>query len=478
MNPLPLPDVLAGTGGTLRGDLSPATVFPKIERNSRHVVPGDCFIAVRGEHFDGHQFVPDAFAQGAVAAIVRAAWADEHPEITDPLILVDDPVTALQRLAAWRRDRMDVQVIGVTGSVGKTSAKEAIASVLAQKFRVFKSPGNLNTEIGLPLSLLEAPDDAQILVLEMGGAYAFGELALLSSIAKQRVGVVTNVYPVHLERMGTIEAIAETKTELVEALPDDGVAVLNGDDFRVRAMARRTRARVITYGLDAANEIRADGVTTLGLKGTSFWVTINGDRRFVRIPFVGAHGVQIALIAIATGHVFGMDIAEMLLGLQDPAVQVRLLFVPGPNGAQLIDDTYNASTPSMLSSLSVLADVQSDRRIAVLGDMREMGSVEEEEHELVGTRAGGVVDLLVTYGDLARIIARAAAEVERPPDRPLISISFAEDERQELVDYLRSELREGDCVLLKGSRGLQMEDIVAALRGDVLADGESSGHGQ
>lgn len=475
MNPLPLPDVLAGTGGTLRGDLPPATLFPKIERNSRNVHPGDLFIAIHGEHYDGHRFVPDAVAHGAAAAIVRASWASDHPEITTPLIVVEEPVAALQRLATWRRDRMDVQVVGVTGSIGKTSAKEAIASVLGQRFRVYKSPGNLNTEIGLPLSVLEAPDDAQILVLEMGGAYAFGELALLSSIAKQRVGVVTNVYPVHLERMGTIEAIAETKTELVEALPADGVAILNGDDFRVRAMARRTRARVVTFGLDQANEVRADGVTTLGLKGMSFWITINGDRHFVRIPFVGAHGVQIALIAIATGHVFGMDIAEMLLGLQDPAVQVRLLFVPGPNGAQLIDDTYNASTPSMLSSLSVLADVQAERRVAVLGDMREMGDIEEEEHDIVGTRAGDVVDLLVTYGDLARIIARAARAVGRPPDRPLAIVSFAEAQREEMIAYLRGELRSGDCVLLKGSRGLQMEDIVAVLRSDVQADSAASG---
>lgn len=477
MNPLPLPNVLAGTGGTLRGDLPPATTFPKIERNSRHVVPGDLFIAIRGERFDGHQFVPDAIACGAAAAMVSESWANEHPEIEAPVIVVDEPIVALQRLARWRRERMDVQVIGITGSVGKTSAKEAIASVLAQKFRVYKSPGNLNTEIGLPLSLLEAPDDAQILVLEMGGAYAFGELALLSSIARQRVGVVTNVYPVHLERMGTIEAIAETKTELVEALPPDGVAILNGDDFRVRAMARRTQARVVTFGLDPSNEIRADTVTTLGLKGMSFWITIHGDRRFVRIPFVGAHAVQIALIAMATGHVFGMDIAEMLLGLQDPSVQVRLLFVPGPNGAQLIDDTYNASTPSMLSSLSVLSDVQSGRRVAVLGDMREMGDVEEEEHELVGTRAGDVVDLLVTYGELARIFARAASEVERPPDRPLTIVSFAEEQRQELIDYLRSELRADDCVLLKGSRGLQMEDIVAALRSDVQPAGKAAEQG-
>ena len=472
-----LADVIAGTGGVVRsggsGELAPGTVFPRLERDSRNVATGDLFIAIRGEQHDGHEFVAGAADRGAAAAIVTETWADQQGDVGLPLIVVDEPIAALQRWAAWRRGRLDVRVVGVTGSVGKTSAKEAIAAVLAQRFRVYRSPGNFNNEIGLPLSLLDAPDDTEILVLEMGGAYALGELTLLATIARPTVGVVTNVYPVHLERMGTIEAIARTKAELVEALPPDGVAVLNGDDERVRAMAAGVEGRVITYGLNRDNDIRADSVTTEGLEGTTFWVTIDGDRLFLKVPFVGAHGVQIALVAIATGHSFGMHISEMLVGLNDPSVQVRLLFVQGPNGAQLIDDTYNASTPSMLSSLGLLADLRgsSGRRVAVLGEMRELGPVAEEEHRVVGRRAGEVADIVVAYGGLAYLIAAEARSMPRSGDKPLRVQSFELEQRQELVDFLRAELRHGDIVLLKGSRGLQMEQFVAALRADADAAG-------
>ncbi|MDQ4099201.1 MAG: UDP-N-acetylmuramoyl-tripeptide--D-alanyl-D-alanine ligase [Chloroflexota bacterium] len=472
-----LADVLAGTGGTLRGELHPETTFPRLQRDSRTVEAGDLFIAIRGEQHDGHDFVAGAAVRGGAAAIVAERWAAEHADAGLPLIVVDEPITALQRWAAWRRKRLNVRVVGVTGSVGKTSAKEAIAAVLAQRFRVYRSPGNYNNEIGLPLSLLEAPDDSEVLVLEMGGAYAFGELTLLASIAQPTVGVVTNVYPVHLERMGSIEAIARTKAELVEALPADGIAVLNGDDARVRAMATGVRGRVITYGLDQSNDIRADSVTTEGLEGTTFWVTIEGDRLYLKVPFVGAHGVLIALVAIAVGHSFGMHISEMLVGLKDPSVQVRLLFVPGPRGAQLIDDTYNASTPSVLSALALLSDLRGrGRRVAVLGDMRELGPVAEEEHRVVGRRAGEVADLLVTYGEMARLIATEAQAMPRPDDAPLQVRSFQLDERRPLVDFLQGELGNGDIVLLKGSRGLQMEQFVAALRAD--ADTEQTDLGE
>jgi UDP-N-acetylmuramoyl-tripeptide--D-alanyl-D-alanine ligase len=466
-----LADVLVGTDGVLRGDLPPGTVFPRLERDSREIATGDLFIAIRGEQHDGHDFVAGAATRGAAAAIVAEAWAEQQGEVGMPLIVVDEPIAALQRWAAWRRERLDVRVVGVTGSVGKTSAKEAIAAVLAQRFRVYRSPGNYNNEIGLPLSLLEAPEDTEVLVLEMGGAYAFGELTLLASIARPTVGVVTNVYPVHLARMGSLEAIARTKAELVEALPPDGVAVLNGDDERVRAMAAGVQGRVVTYGLDPHNDIRADSVTTEGLEGTTFWVTIEGDRLFLKVPFVGAHGVLIALVAIATGHSFGMHISEMLVGLKDPSVQVRLLFVPGPNGAQLIDDTYNASTPSVLSSLALLADLRGRRRVAVLGEMRELGSVAEEEHRVVGRRAGEVADVVVTYGELGHLIAAEAQSMPRPEDKPLLVQTFDLEQRQELVDFLQRELRNGDIVLLKGSRGLQMEQFVAALRADADAAG-------
>jgi UDP-N-acetylmuramoyl-tripeptide--D-alanyl-D-alanine ligase len=299
----------------------------------------------------------------------------------------------------------------------------------------------------------------------MGGAYAFGEIRLLAAIARPQIGVVTNVHPVHLERMGTIEAIAETKAELVDAVPEDGWAVLNGDDTRARAMATRCRGRVLFYGLGPDNDVRGSDVESQGLDGTAFWLHMNGEANRVKVPLIGGHAVQLALAGIAVGRAAGMDVAEILLGLAEPGVQVRLLIGPGPNGSQLIDDTYNASTPSMMSALGLLEAINPPRAIAVLGDMRELGELAEHEHITVGRRAGEVADLVVTFGELARIIAREAATTDGRFDAgPPRVTSFGLEQREELIDYLRRELREGDVVLLKGSRGLEMETIVAALR--------------
>ena len=458
--------VLTGTGAVLRGEIPAQTVFTKIERNSRQVQPGDLFIAVRGERFDGHDFVSDAAAAGATAALVSRDWADEHTDMALPLLVVDDPVAALQRLAAWWRARLDhLLVVGITGSVGKTSTKETVASVLERSLRTYRSAGNLNSEIGLPLSLLEATPEHGAAVLEMGGAYAFGEIRLLAEIARPRIGVVTNVHPVHLERMGTIEAIAETKAELVEAIPEDGWAVLNGDDARVRAMAGRCRGRVLFYGLDEGNDIRATEVESEGLEGTSFWLRIGEESNRVKAPLIGGHAVELALAAIAVGHAVGMDLADMVRGLAEPGVQVRLLVVPGPRGSQMIDDTYNASTPSVMSALGLLEAMSPARAIAVLGDMRELGEAAEREHVAVGRRAGEVADLVVTFGEMARTIAREAATTDGRFDvGPPEVVSYSLDQREELIAYLLGELRDGDVVLLKGSRGLRMEEIVERLR--------------
>lgn len=471
MSRYPLRDVLAGTGGELRGEMPEGHVFARMERDARRIMPGDLYLAIRGERFDGNTFTPDAAGRGAAAAIVSREWADAHADTSMPLVVVEDTIQALQRWASWRRARLNAVVVGVTGSVGKTSAKESIAAVLGQSRKTYRSPGSYNNEIGLPLSLLEADDDVGAIVLEMGGAYAHGEITMLAGIARPRIGVVTNVHPVHLERMGTIEAIAQTKSELPAALPADGIAVLNGDDPRVRAMADVTSARVLFYGMEPHNHVRAESVTTAGLRGSTFWLTIDGDRNFVKVPFVGAPGVQVALIALAVGHALGLHISEMLTALQDPGIQVRLMFAPGPDGSELIDDTYNASTPSVLSALSLLGEVPAARRIAVLGDMRELGDRSDEEHRIVGRRAADVVDVLVTYGESARIVAEEALAV-RSDEHQFQVRAFGEAERDQLVRMLREELRKGDIVLVKGSRGLEMETIVQQLRSDVEARDE------
>jgi UDP-N-acetylmuramoyl-tripeptide--D-alanyl-D-alanine ligase len=460
-------ELAAATALTVHGSLEDSSAPLRLERNSRTLLPGDLFIAIRGERFDGHDFVSEAAAKGATAALVSQAWAETiigEPPL--PLLIVADPVAALQKAAAVRRNDLNLTVVGITGSVGKTSTKEVVAAILGQRFETYRSPGNMNSEVGLPWSLLEVEPGTEFAVLEMGGAYAHGELALLAEIAKPKVGVVTNIYPVHLERMGSIEAIAETKAELVDALPEEGVAVLNGDDPRVRAMADRCRGGVLTYGLEPENDVRGTLVETHGLDGTSFWLRLEDERLHVKVPLVGSHAVQLALAGLAVGHAMGMHISEMLPGFDDPRIQVRLLMLPGPNHSRMIDDTYNASTPSVLSALSLLQEVRPKRRIAVLGDMRELGSLAEEEHRIVGRRVAEVVDELVTYGEMARIIADEAMATADVDGRTLPVTSFGLDQRGDLVDFLRQELREGDTVLLKGSRGLQMEDFVEALRED------------
>jgi UDP-N-acetylmuramoyl-tripeptide--D-alanyl-D-alanine ligase len=462
---IPLTEIQAAADVVIVGTLPSDIEFRWIERNSKKVVPGDLFIAVRGERHDGHVFVNDAADHGASAALVNRTWAESYASSSPiPLIVATDPVDVLQRVAARRRDALGLTVVGITGSIGKTSTKEVIAAVLSERFPTYRSPGNMNSELGLPLSLLEIEPGTKIAVLEMGGAYAFGELALLASIAKPMFAVVTNVHPVHLERMGSIEAIAKTKSELVEAVPEDGYAILNGDDPLVRGMASVCKGSVVTYGLSSDNDIWADRVETDGLNGSSFRLHLEGEPYYLKIPLVGGHAVELALAAIAVGHAMGMHISEMLVGFNSPGIQVRLLLIDGPKGSRIIDDTYNASAPSVLSALGLLKQIGSGRRIAVLGDMRELGSIAEAQHRLVGLRAAEVVDHLVTYGDLARIIADEAVTAAGGVDgRQLDVTSFALDQRNELVSFLLELLRDGDIVLLKGSRGLEMEDFVRAL---------------
>jgi UDP-N-acetylmuramoyl-tripeptide--D-alanyl-D-alanine ligase len=462
--PIPLSEVLVATGARIVGHIAHDEEFRWIERNSKAVQPGDLFIAVAGERFDGHQFVADAAEHGATAALVSHVWAENQTDPPIPLLVVDEPVAALQQVATYRRQNLDLTVIGITGSIGKTSTKEVVAAVVGQKDRTYRSPGNMNSEIGLPLSLLEVDRDDAYGVFEMGGAYAFGELALLAEIARPRVGVVTNVHPVHLERMGSIENIALTKRELIESLPEDGLAVLNGDDPRVLDMAAAAKCEVVTFGLAPTNDIWASDVQTQGMRGMSFRLHADGETLNLRIPLIGRHAPYLALPAIAIGRWLGLHISEIVPGFDDPAIQVRLLVLEGPNGSTMIDDTYNASAPSVLSALDLLEEMAPGRRIAVLGDMRELGEESEGQHRLVGRRATEVVDHLVTFGPLALTIAEEARERSGETGGRVTNIrSFGADQKDELISYLGQITEEGDTVLLKGSRGLEMERIVAAL---------------
>jgi UDP-N-acetylmuramoyl-tripeptide--D-alanyl-D-alanine ligase len=441
--------------------------------DSRLAIPGCLFVAIKGEKADGHDFVGDAFERGASVALVERPVEGEWTfldlrrpekvalpaELKTPLCLqVRDSVAALQQVAAHWRRQQEVRVIGITGSVGKSTTKELIADVLRQRYRTVKNPGNLNNEIGLPLSLLKLTGGHERAVLEMG-FYVPGEIALLCEIAQPQVGVVTNISHVHMERAGSLEAIVKGKGELLEALPPapEGVAILNHDEPLVRGMAGRTKARVFYYGLSPQADLWADEIEGLGLEGVRFVLHFGEEALHVRVPLLGRHSVHTALRAAAVGLVEGLTWQEIIRGLQSSHTQLRLVAVQGPGGALILDDTYNAAPPSTLAALNLLDDLEG-RRIAVLGDMLELGAFEERGHRMVGVRAADVVDELICVGPRARWIADEALRAGLDPDK----VTCVEDSQQ-AIDLLMGRLGQGDVVLVKGSRGMRMDRIVAAL---------------
>ena len=446
-----MPDVWEAMKGLLVAGRGPVDItFAQACIDSREAQDGDLFFALAGERQDGHDFVARAIAAGAPAAVVERPL--EAPGDA-ALLHVSDSLKALQQLAAWWRRRHDAKVIAVTGSVGKTTCKELIASVLGYKYRVLKSEGNLNTEIGIPLSLLRLKKEHERAVLEFG-MYARGDIALLSRIALPALGVVTNIGPVHLERLGSMGAITAAKAELVEALTADGTAVLNGDDARSAALASRTEARVVYYGLAAQCHVRASDVVSRGLKGIDFRLTAETASVDARLPLPGKHHVYAALAAAAVAIEEGMSLVDIADALAASRPELRSRVLPGLNGSTILDDSYNASPASMLAALDLLAELPA-RRIALLGEMRELGAAEEEGHRRVGARAGQACDLLIVVGERARLIAEAAGDGQAEV-RCLSSNVMA-------IDALKNELRAGDHLLIKASRAMAFEEVVSAL---------------
>jgi len=478
-----LADVIEGLTGNKIDNAQPVT---HVVIDSRQVKAGSLFVALPGQNTDGHQFVEQAFEQGAIVAITDRPLAGLQNQtieatVTDSnqiqavaanppfCIQVDDSLAGLQQLAAFWRSKFNVRVIGITGSVGKSTTKELVWSVLSTRFNTLKSEGNYNNEIGLPLTLLGLEAAHERVVLEMG-MYDIGEIALLCKLARPQVGVVTNVEPVHLERLGTIERIAQAKTELVEALPSaasdtegtdtGGVAVLNYDDPLVRPMAQKTAARVVTYGLSPEADLRASDVISNGLEGIRFVFHHQGEEIHARIPLLGRHSVHTALRAALVGLVEGLAWEDIINGLQTlpSSSQLRLVAVPGPNGSTLLDDTYNASPASTIAALNLVDDLAATKKIAVLGDMMELGSYEEEGHRKVGCRAADVVDLLLVIGPRSKVTAQEARACGLDPAAVLELKN-----NQAAVEYLKTALAPGNIVLIKGSLSRRMNEIVSAL---------------
>jgi UDP-N-acetylmuramoyl-tripeptide--D-alanyl-D-alanine ligase len=425
--------------------------------DSRRIVPGNLFVALPGERTDGHEHLAEAVANGAAAVLVSRPGLPAEGLGSVSVIRVGRPLDALGAIAAGWRARFEPLTVGITGSIAKTSTKEAVADVLAVRFRTLRSEGNENNEIGLPLTILRLERADQALVLEMG-MYVGGEIADLARIARPQVGLVTAVQPVHLSRIGSIEAIERAKGELVEALPANGTAILNADDDRVARMASRTAARVLTYGFGPAAEVTADSVQSAGADGMRFTLRTAAGRQAISLPGLGRHAVHNALAAAAVGSVAGLDLDEIARGLavRPPAAHRGDLIRLGD--VTILDDSYNAAPASMRAALAVLAGLPG-RRVAVLGEMLELGDGHELGHLDVGRQAAQVAELLIVVGAGAEPIGRAAREAGMASGR-VIEVA----DRQAALEALLPRLAPGDVILVKASRGIALDRLIDELR--------------
>jgi len=430
--------------------------------DSRTVRPGELFVAIKGERFDGHDFVEQALGAGAVAAVIQKGHAARFAE-RGKLLLVSDTLAALQCLGAGVRRIWGRPVIAVTGSAGKTTTKEAIAHVLASRFRVLKSEGNLNNHFGLPLQLLRLEPEHELAVMELGMSHA-GEITALAKLAQPNAGVVTNVGPVHLEFFNSVGDIARAKYELIESLPPNGTAVLNADDEYVSQFGRDFKGRVTTFGIHRPADVRAENVIVRGGSGSEFSLVAGGCTEPVRLPLVGEHNIYNALAAAAVGMDRGLTPSEAAGRLATLAPAEKRGEVLELSGATVLNDCYNSNPKALAAMVDALAAVAAKRRIAVAGEMLELGPEGPSLHRAAGEHmAGQKLDFVLGVRGMAREIvdaARAAGVAAEFVDTP-----------EQAGAWLAANVRPGDAVLLKASRGVKLEKALDAWR---AAQGKST----
>ena len=417
--------------------------------DSRTVNPGDLFFAIQGDRYDGHAFVSTALEHGAIAAVVKESAND----LDGPLLKVSDTVEALQQVARRAREEWGRPIVAVTGSAGKTSTKDIIAELLGTRLRVGKTGGNFNNHIGLPLTLLRMPENAEVGVVEIGMNHA-GEIRHLAGIASPRIGVVTAVGYAHVEAFDSIEGIAAAKRELIESLPESGVAVLNADDERVLAFRRAHSGRTLTYGFSASADLRATELK-VEAEGASF--TVCGVRFETRL--IGRHSVSNILAGLAVATLFDFDIRQL--------ARTVAALAPGKmrgerrswRGITILDDCYNANPEAVRHMIDVLCEQPAQRRIAVLGEMLELGQMAEKLHRDVGTYvANAGVDVLIAIRGVSRFLAEEAREAGLSDHA-----AFFFEEPENAGAFLRNFARAGDAILFKGSRGTHVEKALATM---------------
>ena len=447
-----LTEVLRATGGQLINAGS-SKMFKGVSTDTRNITAGNLFVALVGERFDGNEFAAQAASNGATGLLVSKTVIVPD-NIT--VIKVTNTLTALQAIARFHRERYSIPVIAVTGSNGKTTTKDMLAAVLSSRFNVLKTEANFNNEIGLPLTLLKLEATHEAAVVEMG-MRAIGEIRELTQIALPTVGVVTNVGETHMEILGSIENIAAAKAELVEAIGHDDLVILNADDPHVQKMQHKAHGRVVFYGLGPKAFVRAENITS----SDNGELTTTFDCRSARGSFpvvlqaVGIHNVYNALAAIAAGWELGLTPGEIQKGISSFTPGAMRFEIKKFGDFTVINDVYNASPLSMAAALTTLGNITKGRKIAVLGDMLELGDTAIEAHRNVGRQAAEQgVDTILTVGELAIHIAAAAGELG------VTAQSF--NDHKSAIAALRNLMKPGDYILLKGSRGMKMETMLEA----------------
>ncbi|HSW40710.1 MAG TPA: UDP-N-acetylmuramoyl-tripeptide--D-alanyl-D-alanine ligase [Acidobacteriota bacterium] len=454
-------ELVAGAGGILAQG-SASTAFSGVSIDTRTLRQNEVFFAIRGPRLDGHDYVPEAFSRGAIGAVVRTGY--EFPGGFPAgrfLVNVGDPHEALKTFAHFTRNRWPGTIVGITGSMGKTTAKEFAFELLNGSLSVYRTPGNYNNLFGLPLALLGLEAGHDIGIFEMGMS-APGEIAEMCRIAAPTVGVLTNVAPVHLAFFDSIKHIAEAKSELAEALPADGTLIHNADDPLVCDIAGRFAGEKISFGLSATADVRADRVEILSLNETRFELFISGERIEACVPFAGAHYVMNALPAVALCGLFGIGIksaVRSLAKLHPVAMRGRTLTFE--NGLTVIDDSYNSSPRALMQMIEVLAGTPSfSRRVLVAGEMLELGTHTGRLHAECGVFAAERgIDMLIGIQGAAKEMVRSAAATGMPSSQALF---FPDSESA--AEFITDNLQPGDLVLVKGSRGVRVDLVVEALR--------------
>lgn len=452
MDSVSLNQLLAATSGQAIGFESDDVVFPAVGIDSRSINPGDLFWAIQGEHHDGHAFVGEAFNRGVAACVVEA---DKISAAAGPVIVVKDTLSALWDFSRWYRKHQEALIVGVTGSVGKTTTREMIHAALQTTYAGTRSPKNYNNHFGLPLSILEIEKQHEFAVLELG-ASALGEIRDLSEIAAPEIGVVTGIGSAHLEGFGSVECVMQAKGELIESLPSSGFAVLAGDDPRVRQLAERAQCRVLFVGENSNNDLRATDVEIQDNR-----IRFRVDNEPYEVSAVGRHHLTSALIAIAIGQEIGMhsrQIAEGLKTFEAVSGRCRLEQI---GSWTVIDDSYNASPTSMQAACDIFKEWQDvSGKILVTGDMLELGNRSEDFHRELGQMAAEAgIDMLAAHGGHAADVVRGAS------DAGMDVFRMAECEYfDSMLAVLDCWLEPGSMILVKGSRGMQMERVVAWMR--------------